>query len=160
LIERIDNRPAWVRENGVTVWDVAGDLGDDDVLSRQVRVGSYDGADFRIGPASESGYEAEAGNASADLLDDAVADGWSIHVVGPATNMAGDTFSFDWTFATSTLVRCRFEGDEVVEVALEGDETTTIEIAPEVLLRETAAADADLLFDPIAAADADGDGDG
>lgn len=159
LIERVDNDPAWVRENGVTVWDVAAELGEDDVLSRQIRVGSYDGADFRIGPASESGYQAEAGNVSADLLDEAIADDWSIHVLGSATSIAMQTVSFDWSFATSTLVRCEFEGDGVVEVALEGDETTTIEIAAEVLLRETADAGADLRFDAIAAADADGDGE-
>ena len=104
---------------------------------------------FRIAPASESSpYEALAGNVEDGVLDEAVDDGWSIHVVG-AANSGMSTIGFDWTFATNTFYRCKFEGDEVLALGADGDETTVIEIMGELLIGEN--------FQPIADADADGD---
>lgn len=150
LIERTDNQPTWVREAGVTVWDAAQALEDGEELSRMIRATRYDGADFRIAPASESGYEAAAGNVEDGVVDAALDDGWSIHVVGSATDAANTTVSFDWTFTTNTFYRCKFEGDESVVLGADGDETTVIEILGEALLGDS--------FGPIAAADGDGDG--
>jgi hypothetical protein len=150
LIERTDNKPTWVREPGVTVWDVTVALEEGEALSRQIRATRYDGADFRIAPTSESSpYEPAAGNVEHEVVHAAEDDGWSIHVVGSATANA-TTISFDWTFDTNTFYRCKFEGDEVLELGADGDETTVIEILGEVLLGDS--------FQPIA--DADGDGDG
>jgi hypothetical protein len=149
LIERTDNKPAWVRETGVTVWDVTEALADGEALSRQIRATRYDGADFRIAPASMSGYDAVAGNVEDAVFDAAIEDDWSIHVVGSATDGV-TTISFDWTFDTNTFYRCKFDGDAVVQLGADGDETTVIEILGETLIGEN--------FQPIA--DADGDGDG
>lgn len=149
LIERTDNAPTWVREAGVSVWDVTDALAEGEALSRQIRATRYDGADFRIAPASESGYDAAVGNVDAGVRDAAVDDGWSMHVVGSATDGVS-TISFDWTFATNTFYRCKFDGDEVVELGADGDETTVIEILGEALVGEN--------FQPIADADDDGDG--
>ncbi|HVI00653.1 MAG TPA: hypothetical protein VM869_18170 [Enhygromyxa sp.] len=149
LVERTDNEPAWIREPGVTVWDVTEPLAEGEALSRKIRATRYDGADFRIAPASESGYDAEAGNVEASVVDAAVDDGWSMHVVGSATDGV-TTISFDWTFETNTFYRCKFDGDAVVELGADGDETTVIEILGEALIGEN--------FQAIA--DADGNGDG
>lgn len=157
LIERIDDKPTWVREAGVTVWDVTRALEDGEALDRQIRATLYDGVDFRIAPASVSGYEAAAGNVSDEVLDAAVSDDWSVHVVGSASDGA-DTVGFDWTFDSNTFYRCGL-GDEALELMAEGDETTVIEIQGDALFRtELADPDAPLAFAAIAAADADGDG--
>lgn len=158
LIERTDNDPAYVRELGVTVWDVVPALEEGEELSRKIRATRYDGAQFRIAPTSISEYEPMAGNVDQEIVDAAVDDGWSLHVVGTATGAAGEV-SFDWTFDTNTFYRCKFEDDEVVELGADGDETTTIEIIGEALFRgEVDDADAAMVFQPIA--DADGNGDG
>lgn len=158
LIERTDNDPAYVRELGVTVWDVVPALEEGEELSRMIRASRYDGAQFRIAPTSISKYEPMAGNVEQDVVDAAVDDGWSLHVVGTATGAGGDV-SFDWTFDTNTFYRCKFEGDEVVELGADGDETTTIEILGEALFRSEADnVDAAEVFQPIADADANGDG--
>lgn len=149
LIERSDDEPAWVREAGVTVWDVTQALEEGEALSRQIRATRYDGADFRIAPASESGYDAEVGNVETAVRDAAVDDDWSMHVVGSATD-GTSTISFDWTFDTNTFYRCKFDGDAVVELGADGDETTVIEILGEALIGDG--------FQAIADADADGDG--
>ena len=149
LIERTDNKPAWIREPGVTVWDVTEALEDGEALSRKIRATRYDGADFRIAPASESGYDATAGNVEAAVRDAAVDDGWSMRVVGSATD-GMSTISFDWTFETNTFYRCKFDGDAVVELGADGDETTVIEILGEALIGAN--------FQPIADADANADG--
>lgn len=149
LVERTDNEPAWIREPGVSVWDVTQALEDGEALSRKIRATRYDGADFRIAPASESGYEAEAGNVEASVRDAAVDDDWSMRAVGSATN-GTSTISFDWTFETNTFYRCKFDGDVVLELGADGDETTVIEILGEALIGES--------FQPIADADANGDG--
>jgi hypothetical protein len=158
LIERTDNDPAYVRELGVTVWDVVPALAEGEELSRLIRATRYDGAQFRIAPTSISEYEPIAGNVDQDVVDAAAEDGWSLHVVGTATGM-GVAVSFDWTFETNTFYRCKFEGDEVVELGADGDETTTIEILGEALFRSEADnADAAGVFQPIADADSDADG--
>lgn len=158
LIERVDNDPAYVRELGVTVWDVVPALEEGEELSRKIRATSYDGAQFRVAPTSISAYDPIAGNVDQDVVDAAVDDGWSVHVVGTATG-AGVDVTFDWTFDTNTFYRCKFEGDEVVVLGADGDETTTIEMLGEALFRgEADNADAAVVFQPIA--DADGDGDG
>lgn len=149
LIERVDNEPAWVREPGVSVWDVTQALADDETLSQQIRATRYDGADFRIAPVSESGYAATAGNVAGGVVDAAINDGWSVHVVGSASD-GSSTISFDWKLASNTLYRCKFAGDAVVELGADGDEKTVIEILGEALVGEN--------FQPIADADADGDG--
>lgn len=149
LVERTDNEPAWIREPGVSVWDVTQALEDGEALSRKIRATRYDGADFRIAPASESGYEAEAGNVEASVREAAVDDDWSMRAVGSATN-GTTTISFDWTFETNTFYRCKFDGDAVLELGADGDETTVIEILGEALIGEN--------FQPIADADANGDG--
>jgi hypothetical protein len=157
LIERINNDPAYVRELGVTVWDVVPALEEGEELSRRIRATRYDGAQFRIAPTSISEYEPMAGNVEQDVVDAAVEDGWSVHVVGTATGAGGDV-AFDWTFDTNTFYRCEL-GDAVVELGAEAEETTTIEILGEVLFRgEADNADAAVVFQPIADADADGDG--
>jgi hypothetical protein len=158
LIERVDNDPAYVRELGVTVWDVVPALEEGEELSRKIRATSYDGAQFRVAPTSISEYEPMPGNVDQDVVDAAVDDGWSVHVVGTATGAGGDV-TFDWTFDTNTFYRCKFDGDEVVVLGADGDETTTIEMLGEALFRSAAdSADAAVVFQPIA--DADGDGDG
>jgi hypothetical protein len=149
LIERTKNEPTWVREPGVTVWDVSQALEEGEALSRVIRATRYDGADFRIAPTSESGYETVAGNVETDVVDAADVDGWSIHVVGSASDQMGATITFDWTFDTNTFYRCAFDGDAVVELGADGDETTVIEILGEALIGEG--------FQAIADAD-DGDG--
>lgn len=157
LIERVDNKPTYVRELGVTVWNVVSDLAEGDALARQIRATRYDGAQFRIAPTSASGYEPELGNVPEDVVDTAVDEGWSIHVVGSAS-AAMQTIQFDWTFDTNTFYRCQFEGDEVVELGADGDETTTIEILGEALFRSEAGnVDAPVVFQPIADADSNGD---
>jgi len=157
LIERINNKPVWVREAGVTVWDAVSGLEEGEALARQIRATRYDGVDFRVGPVSTSGYEAVAGNVDADTLAAAVEDDWSIHVVGSG-ELGGTTVAFDWTFDTDTFYRCEL-GDEALELGADGDETTTIEILGDALFRtEAGNADAALAFQPIADADADGDG--
>lgn len=160
LIERTDNEPTWIREAGVSVWDVTQALEDGEALSRQIRATRYDGADFRIAPASASGYEAVAGNVDADVVDAAVDDDWSVRVVGSATNATTmTTITFDWTFDTNTFYRCKLDGDGVVELGADGDETTVLEIYGEALLRESGdGQDAETAFAPIAAADANTDG--
>jgi hypothetical protein len=150
IIERTDNKPAWVREPGVTVWDVTQVPEEDQALSEIIRATRYDGADFRIAPTSVSGYEAVEGNVESDIVDAANDDGWSIHVVGRASHAMNGTIQFDWTFTTNTFYRCKFEGDSVIELAADGEETTVIEILGEVLIGEN--------FQPIADADADTDG--
>ena len=158
LIEQIDDKPVWVREAGVTVWDVTQDLGDEDALDRQIRATLYDGVDFRIAPASASGYEAAAGNVDADAVSDAVDGDWSVHVVGSATDGMA-TVAFDWSFDSNTFYRCRLEGEDGLELVADADETTVIEIQGEALFRaESGNADAALGFAAIAAADGDGDG--
>lgn len=158
LIERSDNDPAYVRELGVTVWDVVPTLEEGDELSRKIRATRYDGAQFRIAPTVISEYEPMAGNVDQAIVDAAAEDGWSVHVMGSATG-AGGNVTFDWTFDTNTFYRCKFEDDEVVELAADGDETTTIEIVGEALFRgEADNNDAPVVFQPIA--DADGNGDG
>lgn len=158
LIERTDNDPAYVRELGVTVWDVVPALAEGEELSRKIRATRYDGAQFRVAPTSISAYEPIAGNVDQDVVDAAVEDDWSVHVVGTATG-AGGTVSFDWTFDTNTFYRCKFEGDEVLELGADAEETTTIEMLGEALFRgEADNVDAAVVFQPIA--DADGDGDG
>jgi hypothetical protein len=158
LIERTDNDPTYVRELGVTVWDAVPALAEGEELSRRIRATRYDGAQFRVAPTSISEYEPMAGNVEQSVVDAAADDGWSVHVVGTATG-AGGNVSFDWTFETNTFYRCKFEGDEVVELGAEGDETTTIEMLGEALFRSEADnADAAVVFQPIADADADGDG--
>lgn len=159
LIERTDNDPAYVRELGVTVWDVVQALEEGEELSRKIRATRYDGAQFRIAPTNISEYDPVAGNVEQSVVDAAVEDGWSIHVVGTATGGAVSDISFDWTFDSNTFYRCKFEGDEVLELGADGDETTTIEILGEALFRsEVDNGDAALVFQPIA--DADGNGDG
>lgn len=159
LIERTNNKPTYVRELGVTVWDVVPALEEGEELSRKIRATRYDGAQFRIAPTSISKYEPVAGNVDQDTVDTAVADGWSVHVVGTATGGATGDVSFDWTFDTNTFYRCKFEGDDVVELAGDAEETTTIEILGEALFRgEVDNEDAAVVFQPIA--DADGNGDG
>ncbi|HLT40853.1 MAG TPA: hypothetical protein VK034_31465, partial [Enhygromyxa sp.] len=136
---------------GVTVWDVAQELKEGEALSDVIRATRYDGADFRIAPASESDYEAVEGNVEGAVLDAAVEDGWSIHVVGSATNaMTMQTIGFDWTFDTNTFYRCKFEGDEAVVIGADGEETTVIEILGEALFGDG--------FDAIEAADTNDDG--
>lgn len=158
LIERVNNDPTYVREPGVTVWNVVDTPAEDDALSRLIRASRYDGAQFRIAPASASEYEALSGNVGDDVLDTAVDDDWSIHVVGEATT-GTETIAFDWTFDTNTFYRCEFEDDEIVELGADGDETTVIEILGEALFRSEADdASAPLTFQPIADADADSDG--
>jgi hypothetical protein len=159
LIERIDDKPAYVRELGVTVWDVVPALEEGEELSRKIRATSYDGAQFRIAPTNISEYEPVSGNVDQDVIDAAVEDGWSVRVVGTATGGATGDVSFDWTFDTNTFYRCKFEGDEVLELGADGDEATTIEILGEALFRGEADNDAAaVVFQPIA--DADGNGDG
>jgi hypothetical protein len=158
LIERTDNDPAYVRELGVTVWDVVPALEEGDELSARIRASRYDGAQFRIAPTSATEYEPEAGNVDQDIVDAAVEDGWSVHVIGTATGAGGD-IAFDWTFDTNTFYRCKFEGDEVVDIAADAEETTTIEILGEALFRgEADNGDAAVVFQPIADADVDSDG--
>ncbi|WP_146155226.1 hypothetical protein [Enhygromyxa salina] len=157
LIERSDNEPTWVRQNGVTVWDVVSGLPEGDEFSRQIRATRYDGADFRIAPADISEYEAVAGNAPGEIVDAAVEEGWSIHVVGSA-DAAMTTVHFDWTFDTNTFYRCKLDGDDAVELMADGVETSTLEILGDALFR-TALGDPDagLAFQPIADADANDD---
>jgi len=155
LIERVNNKLAYVREPGVTIWDASAELDDDDAIIREIRATRYDGARFSIAPPGESSYELTAGNVDASLVDAAVTDDWSVRVVGTATHSTAGTISFDWAFATSTLYWCEFDSDAVVEITADGDETTTIEILAELLLRD---ADDGLDFGAIAAADADADG--
>jgi hypothetical protein len=156
LIERVNNRPVYVREPGITLWDAREQPDADEALAREVRASRYDGAIFSIAPPGESGYELVAGNVEANLVAAAVEDDWSVRVVGSATNAAAETIRFDWAFATSTHYRCEFDGDAVVEITDAGDETTTIEILAELLLQGDGGA---LDFEAIAAADADGDGE-
>ncbi|PRQ06703.1 hypothetical protein ENSA7_35790 [Enhygromyxa salina] len=158
LIERTDNEPTWVRENGVTVWELVSGLAEGEALSRQIRATSYDGADFRIAPASASGYDAVIGNATTEQVEAAVDGGWSIHVIGEASD-GMQSVDFDWTFDTNTRYRCKFEGDEVVALAADGTETSVIEIMGDALFRtEAEADDAPLVFQPIFDADANVDG--
>lgn len=153
LIERTDNEPTWVRAQGVTIWELVSGLDEGDALSRQIRATNYDGADFRIAPVGDSGYEAESGNATSELVKAAVDDGWSIHVVGSASDSTIE-IQFDWTFDTNTRYRCKFEADEVVSLAADGTETTVIEILGDALFRtEAESPDAGVAFQPIANAD-------
>jgi len=158
LIERVDNEPTWVREQGSSVWDVSQAPAEGDPLSRDIRATRYDGADFRIAPTSNSAYPPVAGNVDEATVDAAIDGGWSIHVVGSATDANDVTIAFDWTFDTSTLFRCEFDDDDALELAADGDETTTIEILGEALLRDGGVATAELAFGWIAAADANQDG--
>jgi hypothetical protein len=158
LIERVDNDPTYVRDLGVTVWDVVPALEEGEALSQKIRATRYDGAQFRIAPTTISEYEPMPGNVDQDVVDAAAEDGWSVHVVGTATGAGGEV-SFDWTFDTNTFYRCKFADDEVVELGADGDETTTIELLGEALFRGEADNDgAAVVFQPIADADANGDG--
>jgi hypothetical protein len=150
LIERTNNEPTWVREPGVSVWDVTDPLEEGEALLSVVRATRYDGADFRIAPIGDRAYDPVAGNVGDSVVDAAVDDGWSVHVVGSATDATNSTVSFDWSFATSTLYRCKLDGDDAVVIAADGEETTVIEILGEALFGDD--------FGPIAAADSDGDG--
>lgn len=159
LIERRDDAPTWVREYGVTVWDLRSADDPMGVLDRQIRATEYDGVDFRVAPASASASEAVAGNVDSDAVSAAVDDDWSIHVVGAATGPMGEMVSFDWAFTTNTRYRCNLDDDARVAVPAEGAEVSVIEILGDALFRsEVGNADAALAFQPIA--DADGDGDG
>jgi hypothetical protein len=156
LIERTDNEPTWVREPGVSVWDVTKPLAEGEALHSVVRATRYDGADYRIAPIGDraaigdAAYEPHAGNVADSVVDAAIKDKWSVHVVGSATDAAATTISFDWSFSTSALYRCKFDGDEVVVIGADGEETTVIEILGEALFGGD--------FGPIAAADSNGDG--
>jgi hypothetical protein len=160
LIERTNNKPTWVRESGVSVWDVTQALEEGEELSRQIRATVYDGVDYRIAPASASGYEAMAGNVDTAVVEAAVEDDWSIHVVGSATNPTTmQTITFDWTFATNTFYRCKLDTTQFVELGADGDETTVLEIYGESLFRVSGdGQNGDFGFDAIAAADANDDG--
>ncbi|KIG19439.1 putative lipoprotein [Enhygromyxa salina] len=158
LIERTDNKPTWVRVNGVTVWELVSDLAEGEALSRQIRATNYDGADFRIAPASASSYDAATGNATTEQVEAAVDGGWSIHVIGSASDNTRSV-DFDWTFDTNTRYRCKFEGDDVVELTADGTETSVIEIMGDVLFRTAVETpEAPLVFQPVYDADVNADG--
>ncbi len=154
LIERTDNLPTWVREYGVTVWDATMAVEEGDEISRRIRSTRYDGADFRVAPASASGYDAVAGNVDDAVVDAAVEGDWSIHLIGSASDSM-QTIEFDWAFATDSFYRCKFEGDEALVLGAEGEEATVIEILGEALFTNDAGESS---FAAIAAADGDADG--
>lgn len=161
LIERINDEPAWVRQAGVTVWDVAaGDPAEDRVLiSRPIRATEYDGFDYRVAPPAVTGYEPTAGNVSDEVVDTMVDEGWSMRVVGTATNGV-DTKSFDWSFDSNALYRCEMTGDAAVTLEAEGELDSTIEILGDVLFHtELVDPDPSHAFQAIADADANGDGE-
>ena len=155
LIERIDRKPAWVREYGVTVWDVLSPNEDMGVLSRVIRASEfYDGVDFRIAPSSVSAYEPIAGNVDSDVVDEAVERDYAIRVVGTATGPMGESVGFDWEFTTDTRYRCDLGADDKVVIAADGSEVTVIEILGDMLFAQDGGS---LAFQPIADADADAD---
>lgn len=153
LIEQFNDKPTWVREAGVTVWDVATSVDEGDELGRSIRATTYDGVDFRLAPPSANGYEALAGNVSSEVVSAAVDEDWSVHVVGSA-EMGGNTLSFDWTFDTNVFFRCELDADSSVVLGAEGDETTVLEILGDALFTDGAGG---VVFQPFADAD-DGDG--
>ena len=152
LIEQIDYQPTWVREYGVSVWDVVQPVAEDERIGTPVRATDYDGAQFRVAPASESEYEAFAGNVADSVVDEAVEGDWAVHVVGTATD-GNATVSFDWTFTTSQLYRCSLK-DDAIQVTVDGDEVTVLTIFGEALF----VGDGGSNFQPFANADADNDG--
>lgn len=156
LIERSDDAPAYLREVGVTVWDVVQPVADDEALTREVRASVYDGADFRIAPASASGDAVQAGNVDTATLDAAIEADWAVHVVGSATSASNQTIRFDWSFDSSVMYRCKFASDDELDLGADGEATTALEIRGQELLQ--AASDTAPSFDAIAAADANTDG--
>lgn len=156
LIEDLEGKPAWVRELGVTVWDVAQDPSEGEAFelaSRKIRASDYDAFDFYIAPPG-GGYPTEAGNVEDADVDVMVDNGWSIHVVGTATD-GTQTVGFDFGFDTNTLYRCSAE----LEIPADGEARSTIEILGDALFHnELEDPDPSHAFAAIAGADANGDG--
>jgi hypothetical protein len=156
LVERTNDELSLAREYGVTVWDAVEPSTEDERITREIRASTYDGAEFRIAPASESGYEAVAANVGDSVVDAAVDDDWAYRVIGTATSSDGSqVLGFDWAFTSSRRYRCEFDGDDVLELGADGEEITVIEILGEALF----AGEDGAVFDPFAAADQDGDGE-
>ncbi|MCA9684002.1 MAG: hypothetical protein KC457_17510 [Myxococcales bacterium] len=157
LVEDIDGEPAWVREFGVTVWDVAtiADPAQDGVVaSRMIRAKAYDGVDFQVSNPLAGGYDATAGNVDADVVTAMKDVDRGLRVVGTAGD-GMSTIAFDWTFDLAMRVRCPL-GNSSFTLAADGQESSIIEIAPEQLFRGDEGM---LNFDAVAAADGDGDGE-
>ncbi len=157
LIEQTADDPAWVRQLGVTVWDVAADFEPDtesfEIYAGALRAAKYDGFDFQIAPPSANGYPAESGNVDADVVDAMVEADTAIHVVGTATDGV-QTIAFDWSFTTDTLYRCAID---IEPTAAEAGLSVIEIIGDRLFATALGSPTPTLAFAAIAAADVDGD---
>jgi hypothetical protein len=121
------------------------------VTSATVGEGAYDDLGFRIAPAKD----AVAGNASADDVTLMRSGGFSVYAAGKAER-AGTTKVFTWGFATNThYTRC--ESTAVVGAGETAASQLTIH-GDHLFYDDLFAAEPNVAFDLIAAADADADG--
>lgn len=119
------------------------------VTSAEVIAGTYDHVRFRIAPSAT----AVAGNAEADDVEMMRAGGYAVWVAGVATR-GGESKRFAWGFATATAyaacyTRARVDGDHAaIEITIHGDH---------IFYDDLVSSEPALSFDPMAAADRDGD---
>ncbi|HLU66666.1 MAG TPA: hypothetical protein VKZ63_10345 [Kofleriaceae bacterium] len=148
------HEPVALEAPEVRIWDLAASSGGAgfEVASAEVPGGAYDHIAFRVAPAAD----ATAGNASAEDVELMTGGGLSLYVEG-AAERGGERKSFRWGFSGATSYR-HCEGTAVIDG---GPATTTLTMHLDHLFYDDlVAAEPNVAFDLIAAADDAGDRDG
>ncbi len=135
---------------GQQVFDMT-QAGPHSVGDAEVPATHYDHVDMTLSPASD----AVAGNATDDQVAYMNDNGLSISVAGAAT-LAGDTYTFAWDFDTSTHYAC--EPDLTLADGGEGNTQLTIH-GDHLFYDDLEDPDAGVVFQVLADADADADGE-
>ncbi|MBN2340718.1 MAG: hypothetical protein JXX29_03865 [Deltaproteobacteria bacterium] len=134
------------------VWDLT-QTGPFEIGSGEVDAGDYAHTAYTIAPAAAA---ATAGNASAADVQLMKDNGYSVYVVGSATN-GTDTYTFTWGFTTNTVYEpCHSTGTVSEDAA--GSIQLTIH-GDHLFYDSAVSADPSLRFEDLALADADADGD-
>ena len=134
------------------VWDLT-ETGPFQIAEGTVPIGDYFHTAYTIAPP---GGEVEAGNADAGAVDTMVSNGYSVYVIGTATDGTVEK-SFEWGFDTNTLYDpCH----SVAEVGDGGEASIQLTIHGDHLFYDDAVSDHPTLrFNDLALADADDDGE-
>jgi len=134
------------------VWDLT-ETGPFQIATGTVPKGDYFHTVYTIAPP---GGDVEAGNVDDGALDTMVTNGYSVYVIGTATDGTVEK-SFEWGFDTSTLYDpCH----SVAVVEEDGEATIQLTIHGDHLFYDDAVSeDPSLRFNDLALADADDDGE-
>ncbi|MBW2736094.1 MAG: hypothetical protein JRH20_27225 [Deltaproteobacteria bacterium] len=117
-------------------------------------VGRYPRVDYEITPALST---SSGGNATSDDRALMLDNGYSVYVVAEAKHATQPAKHFSWGFSTTTRYS---ECESLAEVTKVGTGSTQLTIhADHLFLDDLVSPEAGFLFDLIAAADADNDGD-